>query len=64
MNLTWAHIVVVVTVLICTVTMGADHVIRGEQVSNILIACIASLSGHAVGYAASVQAENKGDHRR
>jgi hypothetical protein len=59
-NLTYAHALVVIVVLLSVTVLGVEHVIRGESITNVYIACLGSLSGHAVGYAAGKESERDG----
>ena len=53
MNLTYAHAIIVVAVLVSATTLGLNHLITGESITNVYIACLGSISGHAVGFAAA-----------
>lgn len=59
MNLTYAHAIVVVAVLVSVTILGAQHVVSGESITNVYIACLGSISGHAVGYAAGGAAHER-----
>lgn len=52
MNLTQAHIAVVAIVVVCTTILGYVHSLESGDITNVYIACLGSLTGHAIGYAA------------
>lgn len=54
--LTLGHLLVVGLIVLCTTLMGIEHALTGSEVKDIIIACLGSLSGHAVGYAAGKSA--------
>lgn len=53
MNLTHTHCIVVALVIICATLLGVSHTLQSGDITNIYIACLGSLSGHAIGYAAA-----------
>ena len=53
MNLTQTHCTVVALLVICVTLLGVAHTLDSEDITNVYIACLGSLSGHAVGYAAA-----------
>lgn len=57
MSLTRGHVILIGLVVVCTTVMGATHAIASGDITNIYIACLGSLSGHAVGFAAGQQSE-------
>jgi hypothetical protein len=57
-NLTQAHVAVVALIVVCATLLGALHTIQGDAVTNIYIACLGSMGGHAIGYAAGVTKGN------
>ena len=56
MNLTQAHVVAVCLIVICATLLGATHAMGSSDITNIYVAALGSLSGHAVGYAAGQKA--------
>jgi membrane protein DedA with SNARE-associated domain len=57
--LTVAHIACVALIVVCTTILGATGGISSSDATNIFVACLGSLSGHAVGYAAGRDVERK-----
>lgn len=57
MNLTVLHGAVVLAVILATTVLGLGHVLAGPDIQTIFVACIGSLAGHAVGYAAASRAQ-------
>lgn len=52
MNLTQAHVAVVALTVICTTALGLAHVLEHSDLQTIYLACLSSLTGHAIGHAA------------